>query len=45
MVESGIRLKEDNNPEDEENFEEALKAANTALVQTTIPNEIKEIFR
>jgi len=41
----GIRLKPDDIPEDEENFEEALRAVNTALVETTISSDIAELLR
>ncbi len=41
----GIRTREDDNGlEEEENFEEALKAANTALEHTRIPTDVTAIL-
>lgn len=37
-VPSGIRKKENGGPEDEENFEEAIKNVNTALTPTKVPH-------
>ncbi len=41
----GIRTRDDGNGlEEEENFEEALKAVNTALEHTRIPSEVTAIL-
>ena len=40
LVKSGIRRNADGVPEEEENFEEALQAVNTALNPTRIPSEV-----
>lgn len=41
---SGILKNADGVPEDEENFEEAVKAVNTALEPTSIPSNVRKIF-
>lgn len=40
----GIRQTEDGVPEDEENFEEAIKAVNTALNELSVSPSLQEIF-
>lgn len=40
----GIKLNEHGIPEDEENFEEALRAVNYAVLPTTISTNVKEIL-
>lgn len=44
MIREGIRKNEDGVPEDEENFDEAIRNVNTALLPTTIPGEVQAIF-
>ena len=44
LIRSGILRNEEGIPEDEENFEEAIRATNTALQPTKIPDNIKTIF-
>ena len=41
---TGVRTNSEGVPEDEENFEEAIKAVNGALVATTLPSEVRRIF-
>ena len=40
----GIRTSSEGVPEDEENFEEAIKAVNGALVESRVPLEVRSIF-
>ena len=40
----GIRTNSEGVPEDEENFEEAIKAVNGALVESRVPSEVRSIF-
>lgn len=40
----GIRKNEHGNPEDEENFEEAVRAVNFAVLPTQIPKNIQDII-
>ena len=44
MIRQGILKNESGAPEDEENFEEAIKNVNTALNTTQIPSNIEDIF-
>ncbi|KAM4722370.1 NEDD8-activating enzyme E1 regulatory subunit isoform 2-T3 [Rhinophrynus dorsalis] len=44
MIRQGILKNENGVPEDEENFEEAVKNVNTALNITKIPSNVEEIF-
>eukprot|EP00039_Didymoeca_costata_P019594 m.338180 g.338180 ORF g.338180 m.338180 type:complete len:531 (+) comp18331_c0_seq1:109-1701(+) len=44
FVKAAVRKNEDGINEDEENFDEALKAVNTALNHPEIPDEVKEIL-
>lgn len=40
----GIRTNEDGVPEDEENFDEAIKAVNTALYDNSMPQNLSNIL-
>ncbi|KAM9301535.1 NEDD8-activating enzyme E1 regulatory subunit [Gastrophryne carolinensis] len=44
LIRQGILKNENGVPEDEENFEEAVKNVNTALNITKVPSNIEEIF-
>ncbi|XP_076988776.1 NEDD8-activating enzyme E1 regulatory subunit isoform X2 [Tamandua tetradactyla] len=44
LIRQGILKNENGSPEDEENFEEAIKNVNTALNTTQIPSSIEDIF-
>ncbi|XP_060586198.1 NEDD8-activating enzyme E1 regulatory subunit-like isoform X4 [Ruditapes philippinarum] len=44
MIREGIRKSDEGVQEDEENFEEAIKAVNTALNPTKIPSEVARLF-
>ncbi|XP_062442884.1 NEDD8-activating enzyme E1 regulatory subunit isoform X3 [Rhea pennata] len=44
LIRQGILKNENGSPEDEENFEEAIKNVNSALSTTKIPRYIEEIF-
>lgn len=44
LIKSGIRIDDKGNPEEEENFEEALKAVNTAFNVTKVPSHVEDIF-
>ncbi|XP_030060332.1 NEDD8-activating enzyme E1 regulatory subunit [Microcaecilia unicolor] len=44
LIRRGMLKKENGVPEDEENFEEAIKNVNTALNATKIPSSIEELF-
>lgn len=44
LIRKGILRNEEGIPEEEENFEEAIKATNTALQPTKIPDNITAIF-
>uniref|UniRef100_A0A8C9NBF8 NEDD8-activating enzyme E1 regulatory subunit n=1 Tax=Serinus canaria TaxID=9135 RepID=A0A8C9NBF8_SERCA len=44
LIRQGILKNENGTPEDEENFEEAIKNVNTALNRTEIPRGIEELF-
>lgn len=44
LIRQGILKNENGTPEDEENFEEAIKNVNTALNTTQIPSSIEDIF-
>ncbi|PFX26195.1 NEDD8-activating enzyme E1 regulatory subunit-like [Stylophora pistillata] len=43
-IRGGILVNKDGIPEEEENFDEAIRAVNTALVPTRIPCEVSKIF-
>lgn len=45
LIKTGLRHKENGNLEEEENFDEAVRNVNTALLPTKIPDEIETIFR
>uniref|UniRef100_A0A669EIB7 NEDD8-activating enzyme E1 regulatory subunit n=1 Tax=Oreochromis niloticus TaxID=8128 RepID=A0A669EIB7_ORENI len=44
LIREGIRKNENGVPEDEENFEEAIKNVNTALNPTKIPSAVEDLF-
>ncbi|TNN80482.1 NEDD8-activating enzyme E1 regulatory subunit [Liparis tanakae] len=44
FIREGIWKKENGGPEDEENFEEAIKNVNTALNPTKIPSAVEDLF-
>ncbi|XP_027557760.1 NEDD8-activating enzyme E1 regulatory subunit [Neopelma chrysocephalum] len=44
LIRQGILKNENGTPEDEENFEEAIKNVNTALNTTEVPRGIQELF-
>lgn len=44
LIREGIRKDEHDNPTDEENFEEAIKAVNTNVRCTTVPSSVMEIL-
>jgi len=44
LLRQGIRMNEKGNPMDEENFDEAIKSVNTALVPTSIPSAVLALF-
>ena len=44
LIRNGILRNDDGIPEEEENFEEAIKAVNTALLPTRIPSNVNFIF-
>ncbi|XP_062997186.1 NEDD8-activating enzyme E1 regulatory subunit isoform X2 [Elgaria multicarinata webbii] len=44
MIRQGILKNENGGLEDEENFEEAIKNVNTAVIATKIPSSIEDIF-
>ncbi|XP_076811070.1 NEDD8-activating enzyme E1 regulatory subunit-like [Clavelina lepadiformis] len=44
LVMSGIRKNADGVPEDEENFDEAVKQVNSALVPSCVPAKVQKIF-
>ncbi|EDO44524.1 predicted protein [Nematostella vectensis] len=44
IVRKGILINEHGIPEEEENFDEAIRAVNMALVPTKIPGEVSNIF-
>ncbi|XP_073082976.1 NEDD8-activating enzyme E1 regulatory subunit isoform X2 [Manis javanica] len=44
LIRQGVLKNENGTPEDEENFEEAIKNVNTALNTTQIPSSIEDIF-
>jgi len=45
LLRTGVLKNADGVPEDEENFEEAVKAVNTALEPTCIPSSVHKIFQ
>ncbi|KAH9493174.1 NEDD8-activating enzyme E1 regulatory subunit [Bulinus truncatus] len=45
LIKEGLRRNEDGIPEDEENFEEAIKSVNSSLHNTVIPPEIQALFQ
>lgn len=44
LIREGIRRNEDGVLEDEENFDEAIKSVNTALVPTRVPTAVENLF-
>lgn len=44
LIREGIRKDEHDNPIDEENFEEAIKAVNTSIKHTNVPSSVMEIL-
>uniref|UniRef100_A0A8C4ICU2 NEDD8-activating enzyme E1 regulatory subunit n=1 Tax=Dicentrarchus labrax TaxID=13489 RepID=A0A8C4ICU2_DICLA len=44
FIREGILKNENGVPEDEENFEEAIKNVNTALNPTKVPNSVEDLF-
>ena len=44
MLRQGIRINDKGNPMEEENFDEAIKSVNTALVPTSIPSSVAALF-
>ncbi|XP_073257022.1 NEDD8-activating enzyme E1 regulatory subunit-like [Porites lutea] len=44
MLRGGILVNKDGIPEEEENFDEAIRAVNMALVPTRIPSDVSKIF-
>ncbi|KAK3737522.1 hypothetical protein QZH41_010636, partial [Actinostola sp. cb2023] len=45
MIRAGIIVKDVGIPEEEENFDEAIKSVNKALVPTKVPEEVTNIFK
>ncbi|XP_031558271.1 NEDD8-activating enzyme E1 regulatory subunit-like [Actinia tenebrosa] len=45
MIRQGIRVRQHGIPEEEENFDEAIKSVNKAFVPTKIPSEVTKIFQ
>ena len=44
MLRQGIRINDKGKPMEEENFDEAIKSVNTALVPTSIPSSLATLF-
>lgn len=44
LLGQGIRINDKGNPMEEENFDEAIKSVNTALVPTSIPSTVSALF-
>ena len=44
MLRQGIRINDKGNPLEEENFDEAIKSVNTALVPTSIPSSVATLL-
>ncbi|XP_059164934.1 NEDD8-activating enzyme E1 regulatory subunit-like isoform X2 [Physella acuta] len=44
LLKGGMRCNEEGIPEDEENFDEAIKSVNSSLHATSIPSEIQALF-
>ena len=44
LLRQGIRINDKGDPMEEENFDEAIKSVNTALVPTSIPSTISKLF-
>lgn len=44
MIKNGMLKNENGITEEEENFDEAIRNVNTALVKTSIPSEVKKLF-
>ncbi|XP_067905163.1 NEDD8-activating enzyme E1 regulatory subunit [Heterodontus francisci] len=45
LIRQGLLKKDNGAPEDEENFDEAIKNVNTALNPTKIPSNVQELFK
>jgi len=44
LIHKGIRINDKGNPMEEENFDEAIKSVNTALVPTSIPSTVTSLL-
>lgn len=44
LLRQGIRINDKGNPMEEENFDEAIKSVNSALVPTSIPSTVASLF-
>ena len=44
LLRQGIRINDKGNPMEEENFDEAIKSVNTALVPTSVPSTVGTLF-
>lgn len=44
LIRSGILKNDEGVPEMEENFEEAIKAVNSAVIPTIVPSNVKQIL-
>lgn len=44
MIRSGILKNDEGIPESEENFEEAIRGVNSAVVLTKVPSNVKKIL-
>ncbi|ELT96932.1 hypothetical protein CAPTEDRAFT_19394 [Capitella teleta] len=44
LIREGIRKSENGVPEQEDNFDEAIRHVNTALTHTKVPSEVQQIF-
>ncbi|XP_069758129.1 NEDD8-activating enzyme E1 regulatory subunit isoform X3 [Narcine bancroftii] len=45
LIRQGLLKTDDGKPEDEENFDEAIKNVNTALNPTKVPSNVQELFK
>lgn len=45
LIRQGLLKNDDGTPEDEENFDEAIKNVNTALNPTKVPSNVEELFK
>ncbi|CAL1541660.1 unnamed protein product [Lymnaea stagnalis] len=44
LIKEGLRKNDEGVPDDEENFDEAIKSVNSSLHATSIPSEIQDLF-